>query len=137
MTKMNPGRELDAIIAEKVMGQKVMLLTKEQFCVLFSTFYTDSYPEFGYIVGAGKSLPHYSTDIAAAWLVVEKMRLLGFSYCIEQAISEEKPTAWFVPKSYGAGIHVLEQIAEAISEKSDSLPHAICLAALKAVGVEL
>jgi hypothetical protein len=69
---MEAGREMDALIAEKVMGispQKV-----------------EGYPEFDdtrewvdigdYVVypegvGVCKRLPDYSTNIAAAWLVVE------------------------------------------------------------------
>lgn len=49
---MNPGRELDALIAERVMGGK----TK---CT--------EIPGYEFI-------PNYSEDIAAAWEVVEKLK---------------------------------------------------------------
>jgi len=50
---MEPGRELDALVAEKVMG------------------WTHYREEWGGVVP--DSISHYSTDISAAWEVVEKM----------------------------------------------------------------
>lgn len=103
---MNPGRELDALIAEKVMG-----LSK-----------------------VGYALEPYSTDIAAAWEVVEKMKLMKFN------------RDSYVDQVLGWKIDVLQDEYEVrimdqhwntweISTCS-SLPHAICLVTLKAVGYE-
>lgn len=58
------GRELDALIAEKVMGLKVDY-EFEGFGGLRVPSLVDKYDEWGY-------LPDYSTDISAAWQVVEK-----------------------------------------------------------------
>lgn len=65
---MPAGPEMDALVAEKVMGHKVGFP------------FTDS-PDEGWVkdpnsmVGGYKCrLPRYSTDIAAAWEVVEKMK---------------------------------------------------------------
>ena len=54
---MKAGRELDALVAEKVMGFPVKIgdITGEPY-----------HAQFGY------SMPNYSTDIAAAWEVLEK-----------------------------------------------------------------
>ena len=66
MRKLQPGREMDALIADKVMGsvaEKVHIL---RACKAFPGYeHTGNYvcPE----------IPHYSTDMAAAWTVVEKI----------------------------------------------------------------
>ena len=60
MSKLEAGRELDARVAEKVMGQG------------------SGYPlpnDFHYIA----EIPYYSTDIAAAWEVVEKLKDDGYT----------------------------------------------------------
>lgn len=65
---MKPGSELDALVAEKVMGlERVMT------------------PGFGMEVGwrpihsnlGASPLKSYSTDISAAWEVVEKMKQIN------------------------------------------------------------
>lgn len=61
---MPAGRELDALIAEKVMGLKVDYEFDEVLEPRVP-FLVDKYDEWGY-------LPNYSTDIAAAWQVVER-----------------------------------------------------------------
>ena len=103
---MQPGRELDALIAEKVMGQNTRGLSGcgSWGCGCSS----DPYPH----------LPKYSEDIAAAWRVVEK---LDGTY--EPVIERHGPgwTAWFDSNQAWA----------------DTAPLAICLAALKAVGVQV
>lgn len=103
---MKPGQELDALIAEKVMGLKVNyeFYTCSDLC--------DNYDEMGYI-------PAYSTDIASAWEVVEKLlKLHSVEFSYVHFNSE-----WNV------------DIDDKIYVAADTAPHAICLAALKAVGV--
>lgn len=104
---MNAGRDLDALVAEKVMG-----VTKQQFTAMFRP----------------------STDIQCAWLVVEKLKL----------------SVMWTGKKWGAGeawdiyFHREDDPEEddAVYDgsikhwaTSDTAPHAICLAALKAVRV--
>ena len=102
---MKPGRELDALVAEKVMDNEIQRYVRGTLPCLFS------------------NLPHYSTDIKAAWEVVEKMKkqskilieVLHLCYTI-QTFNSENQITW---------------------TKSEISPaHAICLAALKAKGVE-
>lgn len=57
---MNPGRELDAIIAERIFGLDPKWFNADQ-----------SYYECS---SEGPRLKHYSTNMADAWLVVEKLR---------------------------------------------------------------
>lgn len=65
-TELPAGRELDALVTEKVMGW-------ERIPTSADTPELEAYPQFcedGTFRGAP---PNYSTDIAAAWLVVEAM----------------------------------------------------------------
>ena len=145
---MKPGRELDALVAEKVMGW-----------TRFQGY--DNTPEeirspnkrddgmrwhhkeiWGEQVG-GKwkrracaecgDMPDWSTDIAAAWEVVEKM-------------ATQRIQLWVGPSqactNYGCEIINNTERDERDEDDADytfcdTAPHAICLAALKAVGVEV
>lgn len=104
---MKAGRELDALVAEKVMGWNCELRECHTRKVLHS--------EYG-------GPPHYSTDIADAWLVVEK---------IDQQVTVTKcADGWLVTiDDYfcHGGVEIMAGTA----------PLAICLAALKAVGVDI
>ena len=68
--QMEAGRALDALVAEKIFHIEVELrpLTNHGGYLV---------PEDWYPAGAlchpAKAIPHYSTDIAAAWEVVEKV----------------------------------------------------------------
>lgn len=109
---MDVSRELDALIAEKVFG------------------YTLDY-EFAEITGAPNVkelrdqcdewglLPHYSTDIAAAWLIVEKFGDFEIGL-----------TAQGVSVCLGGGEYSWAGEYDGRTEPT----HAICLAALKAIG---
>lgn len=71
--RMPAGREMDALIAEKVMGHVVNKNAK-----LFTRWET----EIGYSEGF-TSLSRYSTDIRDAWEVVEKFPVFYFESCKE------------------------------------------------------
>jgi Phage ABA sandwich domain len=97
---MPAGRSLDFLIAERVMHEDVM---KSQFAPM-----------------------RYSTDIADAWQVVEKLREQGFPLHIQCLQNPQNP--------YGvAGYHDLRTDAWIWA---DTAPLAICRAALKAVSQE-
>lgn len=70
---------------------------------------------------ANMSVPHYSTDIVAAWEVVEKMGGVntGGGFCLDISFDG----GWIV------------NIGNHNSTDEESAPTAICLAALKAKGV--
>jgi ABA sandwich protein len=128
MADLPAGRELDALIADKVMKlilcpnwepinlgsagglhlQK-MCTHKDKSCVPWR----DGFEEFS---------PRYSTDIASAWEVVEKLRpkvLQLFEY----------PQRW----EAGFGLPLAGWTS---MEPAETAPLAICRAALKAVGYE-
>ena len=103
---MKPGPELDALVAEKVMG------LGNDWCL-----------HVGVHPPCGSPCPiDYSTDIAAAWQVVEK---IGNASLVNHASGG----AWHVEFELKGG--------SLPYDTGDTAPHAICLAALKAVGVEL
>ena len=117
-TTVKPGRELDALVAEKVMGCKVYVEANgNPRCDCPGANATGPRPHASY--GLYASLKRYSTDIAAAWEVVEKMREDGFLVALYRSAG-----AWIADTNPGYG-------------KSDTAPHAICLAALRAVGEDV
>ena len=125
---MKPGRELDACIAKKVMSiinkripviicpkcdskdLRIHTLTGEDSCAScqFNLNFANKY----------KIAPFYSTDIAAAWEVVEKLQKEG--QVITLMFSPNTKNWWseFCPKGSSAA-------------SKESASHAICLAALK------
>ena len=135
---MTPGRELDALVAEKVMG----LTHEAPVCNGYSCL--EEMHDSGCSVGmANFHYPaHYSTDISAAWQVVEKMRgasKIGKIPCDLVVWVGSANAKWFCeifdlsPTGYvGYDGPLIEAKCEGITA-----PHAICLAALKAVGVHI
>ena len=121
---MNPGKELDALVAERVMGLGLEFIG----------------PVTGFNYGA---LP-YSTDISAAWEVVEK---LGQERIPKRVIPGEmqKYCLWLhqdIDGSFVAHFSPDESTEMSLSAGFPTGPnttaaHAICLAALKAVGCEI
>lgn len=116
---MKPGRELDTLVAEKVMENHWCQLMPENACI-------DGKPRKCACGAVGFPFEHrkpYSTDIAAAWEVVEKLNVSG--YRME-----------FVLGSQGDAYATFITGACRFRAVSGSAPKAICLAALKAVGGE-
>ena len=137
---MKPGRELDAMVAEKVMGlrpKQCKLHPGNTRCGVqsFEIEGKTIFQEWGCLyclryskkrIDPARELKPYSTDIAAAWEVVEKLQERGtltVSSARGGSVGELKTFAWCVE------IHGPE-----VEEWGDTAPHAICLAALKAVG---
>ena len=86
---------------------------------------------FGYIVEHDLQWgPDYSTDIGAAWQVVEKMRG-RYVLNLTNGNSMEPMAVWSAIFKEDVGSSLEEHEGEAASA-----PLAICLAALRAVGVE-
>jgi len=108
---MKAGRELDALVAEKVMGWKKVKW-------LGDYDWRDKDGEQPYTVRAWNP----STDIVAAWQVVEKMEEIGYSILAHNVIPNSDAVVWRVKFSQ----------SETITEFT--APLAICLAALRAVG---
>lgn len=113
-----PSSEQDAIVAKKVMGISYRWCHGLEGPVCFLT--TDT--RYGNAMGTERyvssmnEIPHYSTDIAAAWEVFEKAAL-------NSVFRAETPL-------YGVGYGNDGKYATALTA-----PLAICLAALKTKGV--
>ncbi len=94
--------------------------------------------------GALHSLPYYSTDIAAAWEVAEKMKLAVLPRTFDSYGRGESETGYWaghlgyeddIPGEANGddGAYVESRVWGAFGETA---PHAIALAALKAAGFE-
>ena len=114
------ARERDALVAREVLG------------------YTDYWPE-----GAAMNMervPYYTTDIAAAWEVVEKMRERGLLVEVgNRAQSVGVGKGWYafaVSPDYEACDECGAPYDPDYSVGATA-PEAICIAALRACGVEV
>jgi hypothetical protein len=113
--EVKPGRELDSIVAEKVMGWKWNAESAWLGDSKWSRTHGDPW----------SFLPHYSTDIADAWAVVEKLRE-GNDVELK-TLYWGKKTDWWVRLNSGFDVNTFAETA----------PMAICKAAILAVGVEI
>lgn len=118
---MKPGRELDALVAEKVMGWISWRNGREE---TLNPPLNES-EERVHGIYPKPEIPHYSTSIADAWQVVEAFDVYHISKTIVVP-----PARWFHATltrfdkdQFGA-------------EAGESIPHAVCLAALAACGVK-
>lgn len=124
MSELPAGRELDALIAEKVMGlcvrsaeQVGIRAHEEEYACDFYVNKPDaSEPRWGHML----PLQPYSTDIRAAWEVFERVRHLSQE---SSTRIEHEGDLWH------ATFSTLDFLAQASGETA---PLAICRAALKA-----
>lgn len=130
---MQSGRELDVLIDTKVFGRA------ERWAVFFGgSCYGDGLSKEAAEQLAAKvqgdfkatlinyyDVPSYSTDIRAAWPVVEKM---SREFAVTLSCTSQ-PVRWFCELSRSENVWV--------NAHGHTPAHAICLAALKAVNVEV
>ena len=114
---MKPGRELDALVAEKVMGLEVMQSDYGPYLGVKDIRYGEP--------GGGAFIRHYSTDIVYAWQVFDKFPLNNLTKGAEGWVCRFGVSG---PNKYG-GFTISQYDA-----KAETASHAICLAALRAVG---
>lgn len=132
---MEAGRALDALVAEKVMGARLVEFARD---FTAGTFIISE--DSGVILAKGKIGTAYqfrpSTDIAAAWQVVEKLRK---SHCC-LTLKSDFDYIWecYAIKDENDAEHQSEIIVDyKVYAKAETAPLAICLAALKAMGVNM
>lgn len=108
---MKPGRELDTLVAEKVMG-----MTRQGT----NSLNGEAWFRIAGIEHTSRTAPSYSTDISAAWEVWEA------PHC----------DAWRIGRSPSNGHYEITNPYEDnfLVASAPTAPHAICLAALKSVG---
>lgn len=109
--KCRSHQELDALVAEKVMGGMHRLVPP------------------GQIVEFEQVVPHYSTDIAAAWEVIEIIRQRGIEVIVGSLDSDKRYNPYGVTFEYpGANPRTATGATASI---------AICLAALRWQGIKV
>ncbi len=130
---MKPGLNMDCMVAEKVMGCH----TKKNHKGLFDLVIPGGVNSVDWRRESmtWMGCPDYSTDIKAAWDVVEKIKHLKPDGERERFF-EMGWTAdgWWVGWGVSAGIGGYSFYTSIIA---DTAPEAICLAALKSVGVDV
>lgn len=139
---MKVGRELDALVAEKVMGYERWTCAdySHKQSVLFRpgtkmAHWTRVGNEIPLDPNGGHMMPHYSADIGHAWMVVDRIREIVAYQKLTQAYSFQlcqtgRPGDWFCSFVINEGDFSTQASADDVA----TAPHAICLAALKAVG---
>lgn len=125
---MKPGRDMDALVAVKVMGWK--------FCWGF-TRCPDLQSDRWAVDPLGherffREIPRYSTNISAAWKVLTHLQ---FTHWRIEVYRIQESEEWGCSLSQQPFRSVLKDIDVCVT--AGSAPHAICLAALKATGHEL
>lgn len=80
----------------------------------------------GRTFGDPEAVPPYSSEIAAAWEVVERLRAKGADVQIALCSYGHAWAVGFKPLAEGCELHAAGHV-------SDSAPFAICMAALKAL----
>lgn len=125
---LEAGRALDAMIAEKVMGWTwVKRLPEFGTGVVRRSLvprHSSRPPATGVepITDGTITIPDYSTDLNAAWLVVEKTREREFLGGVDALTTACE--AWFSPLDDADCFH---------HARTGTAPHAICVAALAAL----
>ena len=111
---LKPGRQIDELVAEKVMGWKPHTVDGKVLWTHNETRQWSVTPDH---------LPRYSTDIRQAWNVVMCMRFF-----------ESIPQAWYVDGVGDCFSALFRRGANAYRAKAATAPEAICKAALRNVG---
>lgn len=129
---MNPSRELDALIAEKVMGCKVKPGEIDIKCGCEITKHND------YDYEGAAHTPNFSTDIGAAWQVVEKLNQRDPSISTGEFELKFWGDKWDAKCSDSIRVYDDESGIPSYKVKefvgtADTAPHAVCLAALKVI----
>jgi hypothetical protein len=122
MKELEAGPELDALIAEKVMGGTLIR------CSLHGA--KDGPPNCRQVHWPGGRVghpPEYSTDIAAAWTVVERLASLNEDQFVRVAALRHGKWSAIVATEHASSETILGRSA------ADSAPLAICRAALLAL----
>lgn len=119
------GRELDALVAEKVMGW--IEVRKQSIANAFGQHVMDDYvgqPSIG--VTQPVLVPRYSTMIQEAWKVADHLRNQSQFVAVLSGKGPQGVQPWICKINRDGGF---------LEERADTAPVAICLASLKAVGI--
>ena len=138
---MKAGRHVDALVAEHIMKEP------KYWAVMFGGSHYGNLTTVAEAEAVAKQIqgdykahlypyydePCYSTDIAAAWLVVEKLAQDGWSYNLEW----KGKGRGYEFTAEGCLIRWKDAEHQTVHAVGDTVPLFICTLALRAVGVEL
>jgi hypothetical protein len=119
------GRELDALVAEKVMGW--VEVRKQSIANAMGQHVMDDYvgqPSIG--VTQPVLVPRYSLMIQEAWKVADHLRSRSQFVAVISGMGPQGVQPWICKINRDGGF---------LEERADTAAVAICLAALKAVGI--
>lgn len=126
LKKLMAGPAFDQLIAEKIMGQRVV-----EWPGIGLLIELEPQPEQDWHGIEDRIelpvLPRYSTDVAAAWQVVEHLKLAGYQCFIASGRAGEQCVVGF-SREYGPGISSVQTCE--FKAEATSLALAICQAAL-------
>lgn len=132
--EMQAGREMDALVAEKVMGYVLSDISMPTY-PKYKLFDIDS----GEFSGYSKVVPDYSTYLAAAWEVVKEMKKQGWSFRYSNnAYADTQHAAAFYKGLRGIGRDILGGdyiYNDNAWDIANTECLVICRAALRVVGV--
>lgn len=117
---MKPGRELDALLAEKVMGIDLKSPCTGKAEPIYQDYICDSCGAIGFESNHFPEAKFYSSNIYSAFEIVDKLLKQDNIFELRKC-----GTYWFA------------EFAPNYADSEFSPAHAICLAALKSVGYEL
>lgn len=119
------GRELDALVAEKVLGW--VQVRKQSIANAFGQHVMDDYvgqPSVG--ATPPVLVPRYSTMIQEAWKVADHLRSRSQFVAVISGLGPQGVQPWICKINRDGGF---------LEERADTAAVAICLAALKSVGI--
>ena len=149
---MKAGREIDVLVAEHVMGFHVERIKPDWYPHEVTLFFRPGNPlvEYSYDEnacnammhrngkddsdGTASPLPFYSEEIEHAWEVVEKLAANGWNVAVETMANTSEAPYTAVSFWRGDDWDTAEAMA---TDGANTASLAICLAALKALNVEV
>lgn len=125
MTPLPAGRELDALVAEKVLGW--VQVRKQSIANAFGQHVMDDYVGLPTALAPQAQLiPRYSLLIQEAWKVADHLRERSQFVAVISGLGPQGVQPWICKINRDGGF---------LEERAETAPLAICLAALKAVGI--
>jgi hypothetical protein len=122
---LSPGRELDALVAEKVM--EWTQVRKQSIANAMGQHVMDDYVGLATPTSTIPQLiPRYSLMIQEAWKVADHLRARSQFVAVLSGLGPQGVQPWICKINRDGGF---------LEERADTAPLAICLAALKSVGV--
>ena len=119
------GRELDALVAEKVLGW--LQVRKQMIANAMGQPVMEDFVGLPTVSAASPQLiPRYRTMIQEAWKVADALRERSQFVAVLSGLGPQGVQPWICKINRDGGF---------IEERADAAPLAICLGALKSVGI--